>query len=41
MIIEEDGLLGIAPGGQVIQLAGEFDAERSDHIKSLTDKLLK
>jgi hypothetical protein len=25
-IIAEDGLLGIAPGGQMIKRAGEFDA---------------
>jgi hypothetical protein len=41
MIIEEDGLLGIAPGGQVIERAGEFDAERSSHRGILTHKILK
>jgi hypothetical protein len=27
LIVEEDGLLGIAPGGEVVKGAGEFDAQ--------------
>ena len=32
-IIEEDGLLGVAPGGQVIKRAGEFDAQGAGHVE--------
>jgi hypothetical protein len=32
-IIQEDGLLGIAPGGQVIKRAGEFDAQGAGHVE--------
>jgi hypothetical protein len=30
-IIQKDGLLGIAPGGQVIKRAGNFDAQGACH----------
>ncbi len=33
LFIEEDGLAGIAPGGQVVKGAGEFDAQGAGHVE--------
>jgi len=40
-IIKEDGLLGIAPGGQVIKRAGEFDAQGRIMEMIVADQILK
>ena len=36
LVIEEDGLLGIAPGGNVIEGVREFEAQRSCHVRYYT-----
>ncbi|MCF8039264.1 MAG: hypothetical protein K9K79_08095 [Desulfohalobiaceae bacterium] len=41
LVIEKDGLSVVAPGGQVIESTGKFDAEWSSHEESIADKNLK
>ncbi len=33
LIIAEDGVLGVAPGGQLVKGAGEFDAQGTGHAE--------
>jgi hypothetical protein len=40
-VAEEDGLTGVAPGGEVVERSGEFDAKGAGHENRLPEKDLK